>query len=104
MRLRRGMNPWMLANIPAGVGTGVVGMLALRGCDECGPSVPAAVFASLAPMLVDLITGAAMRFPSEVDVTLVPTRARRMEVPGRLPEDVRRTLVRAAAPTVVAQR
>ena len=104
MRLRRGMSPWMLANIPAGVGTGVVGMLALRGCDECGPSVPAGVFASLAPMLVDLITGAAMRFPSEVDVTLVPTRTRRMEVPGHLPEDVRRTLVRAAVPTVGARR
>ena len=36
MWLRRGMSPWMLANIPAGVGTGVVGMMALRGCDECG--------------------------------------------------------------------
>lgn len=47
-----------------------------------------------APVILDLVSGAAYAFPSRVTVALAPPDTRRMEVPERLRADLARSLAR----------
>ena len=62
VRLSRRMSPWVWADLPAGALTGLLGAVAFR-CDECDLNYVAGVFTSMAPLIVDLVTGRAMSLP-----------------------------------------
>jgi len=75
VRLSRGASPWLWADIPAGFLTGLLGFgLGHRLCDECDlrRKMTPGVFTALLPIIVDLVTGRAFRYPSRVHVTLAP--------------------------------
>ncbi len=75
VRLSREASPWLWADIPASLLTGFLGFgLGHRLCDECDlrPKMIPGVFTSLLPIIVDLVTGRAYRYPSRVHVTLAP--------------------------------
>ena len=75
--------------------------------DEANPAffqTLAAFSAGAVPAIVDYTNGAAFRFRSRVDVDLAPAGANQMNVRGRLPEGVRRSLTRATAPTVASEQ
>ena len=75
VRLSREASPWLWANIPAGFPTALLGFaVGHRLCDECdpGPKLVPAVFASLVPIIVDLMSGRAFRYPWRVHVAFEP--------------------------------
>lgn len=80
VRLSRRMSPWLWADLPAGALTGLLGAVTFR-CDECDLNYVASVFTSIAPLIVDLVTGRALRLPSTISVTLAPAGSRRLDVP-----------------------
>ena len=80
----RRMSLWLWADLPAGALTGLLGAVTFR-CDECDLNYVAGVFTSMAPLIVDLVTGRAIRLPSTISVTLAPASSRRLDVPPRLP-------------------
>ena len=84
VRLSRRMSPWVWADLPAGALTGLLGAVAFR-CDECDLNYVAGVFTSMAPLIVDLVTGRAMSLPSTISITLAPASSRRLDVRPRLP-------------------
>ena len=84
VRLSRRMSPWVWADLPAGALTGLLGAVAFR-CDECDLNYVAGVFTSMAPLIVDLVTGRAMSLPSTISITLLSTSSRSLDVPPRLP-------------------
>ena len=84
VRLSPEASPWLWADIPAAIGTGFLGFgLGHRLCDECDlrPKMVPAVFTSLVPIIVDLVSGRAFRYPSRIHVSLAPTGSRSLNAP-----------------------
>ena len=75
VRLSRRMSTWLWADLPAGALTGLLGAVTFP-CDECDLNYVAGVFTSMAPLIVDLVTGRALRLPSTISVTLAPAGSR----------------------------
>ena len=94
VRLSRRMSPWLWADLPAGALTGLLGAVTFR-CDECDLNYVAGVFTSMAPLIVDLVTGRALRLPSTISVTLAPAGSRRLDVPPWMVSPIRHHRARA---------
>ena len=89
----------ILPSIAAGVFLGYLG--GITGGwppieERDGPSAAGGLAWGAAPVILDLVSGAAYAFPSRVTVDLAPPGARRLEVPERLRADLARSL--AAGP------
>ena len=119
--LRRSWSWWLLLDAPAGYFLGgIVGLLILEEDggipDRLGRGpVLGGLSAGLAPVIVDVVTGAAFAFPADVHADLAPAGDPREEpvppgMPAVLPTqghagaDLRRALARAGAPTVTGRR
>ena len=82
VRLRQEASPWLWADIPAGFLTGLVGFgFARMACDECDlrPTIVPGVFTSLIPIIVDLVSGKAFRYPSSIHVRIAPPGSRALD-------------------------
>ena len=114
-RLQRSTSWWLLESIGVGVAGLFGSLLLLADHDSFSPQQHIAVWAvGVGPAAVDYLSGAAFKFPSQVNLTPLragrnrglqePKRKRWLAEPVRLGEDLSRTLARGAASSVTADR